>query len=100
MLATMRGGEGTLGEEEGDDSGDVRSGLLLADEPLEVRDNLVSSGAILIGELGDNGDLIGGGGFLLGDEINVFVLVEVTLQGGVVRIGEGVEYLGVGDDVL
>lgn len=97
MLATIRGGEGNLGEEDGDDRGDVRSGLLLAEEPLEDRDNLVSSGDNLMGELGDRGDLIGGGGVRLGDETKVFVLVEVTLQGGVLRRGDD---LSVGDDAL
>lgn len=96
----MSGGDGTLGEEDGEDRGDVRNGLLLADEPLEDKDNLDSNGANLIGELGERGDLIGGGTVLVGGEMDVFVLAVVTLQGGVVRTGEDKEFLNVGGDVL
>lgn len=87
---STREGEEPLGEHEGEDKGEVRKGLLLAEvEAEEGKDSLESNDGSFTGELGEREGLITGGDVLVGEVVEVAVsMLEILHKETTVSTGE------------
>lgn len=87
---SAREGKEPFGEQEGEDKGEVRNGLLLADvEAEEGKDSRESNDGSLTGELGERDDLITGGEVLVGEVVEVEMsMLEILHEETRVSIGE------------